>query len=99
MVNLFIELGWKYDKNSGIFTFKDKGRNVTVVLETAADPEKIYRNVSENMHFICTSDRIKNMVTQQAAKYVYKNGGMPVYFIGKIKNFEKKGFERIEFES
>jgi predicted transcriptional regulator len=99
LVNLFIDMGWKYDKNSGSFTFREKGRNVTVILETTADPEKIYRDVSGNMHFICASERIKNMVSQQAAKYVYKNGGMPVYFIGLMENFEKKGFGRIEFES
>jgi len=99
LVNLFIDMGWKYQKEESTFTFKDKGRNIKVVLEMAADPEKIYQDVSEHMHFICASDRIKNMVTQQAAKHVYKNGGMPVYFIGLIENFEKKGFERIEFES
>jgi len=99
LVNLFIDMGWKYHENDSKFTFKDKGRNVTVVIETGADPEKIYKDVSEHMHFICTSERIKNMAAQQAAKYVYKNGGMPVYFIGLMDKFEKKGFERIEFES
>ena len=99
LVNLFIEMGWKYEKDSGVFTFKEKGRNISVILEMTADPEKIYRNVSENMHFICGSERVKNIVIQQAAKYVYKNGGSPAYFIGLAKDFEKKGFERIEFES
>ena len=99
LVDLFIEMGWKHNPEDGTFVFKEKGRNVTVVLETAADPEKIYLNVSENMHFICGSERIKNMVAQQAAKYVYRNGGNPVYFIGLVENFEKRGFERIEFET
>ncbi len=99
LVELFIDLGWKYDGENGTFEFKEKGRNVTVVLETAANPEKIYEDVAKNMHFICGSERTKNMVTQQAAKYVYRNGGTPVYFIGMVEDFEKKGFERIDFES
>jgi DNA-binding MarR family transcriptional regulator len=99
LVDLFIGLGWKHNPKSNTFTFKEKGRNVTVVLETGADPERIYRNVAENMHFICGSERVKNMVAQQAAKYVYRNGGNPVYFIGLVENFEKRGFERIEFET
>lgn len=99
LVDLFIGMGWKHDQEKDLFTFKEKGRNVTVVLETAANPEKIYENVSRNIHFICGSERIKNMVSQQAAKHVYRNGGNPVYFVGLVENFEKKGFERIEFES
>jgi predicted transcriptional regulator len=99
LVNLFVYMGWTHQKEEGAFTFKDKGKTIKVMLETSADPEKIYRDVTENMHFVCVSERIRNMVAQQAAKYVYKNGGMPVYFVGLVEDFEKKGFERIEFES
>ena len=92
-------MGWKYEPATGTFAFKEKGRNISVVLEQAANPEKIYEDVAKNMHFICGSERVKNMVAQQAAKYVYRNGGSPVYFVALVEDFEKKGFERIEFES
>jgi hypothetical protein len=95
--DMFAAAGWKHDRNGFELTIHADDRDMMVMLVDAPDKAKIFSDLSRTRYFVCANDRLKNVVSQQAAKYARFAKTGYVLFISTTKTFEEKGeFEKIE---
>ena len=96
--DMFQMAGWKHERNGFELSVEAEGKSMVIMLVDAPDKVKILSDLARTRYFICANDRLKNIVSQQAAKYARHTKNGYVLFIGTTKAFEEKGeFERIEF--
>jgi len=100
IADTFSACGWKFDETESKFTFEENGKVVNIKVQTDSDRKAIYDAIArDTRHFICGSERIKNMVVQEGARFAFKSGKPFVLFASTSKEFDQKGsFERVEFE-
>lgn len=83
--------------------FNLSGRKRIVCMEAAASRGKIFKDIEDSamggeMHFVCSSGKVKNMVLQQAANYSHSHRGANlVVFIAVLNELQGKGFKKVEF--
>jgi hypothetical protein len=104
LINHFTLKRWRIlEDNTDQLVFDVEGRKVFVNLETRLDDEKIkerIRNLPEggSLHFVCTSDRVKNFVIQRIAKYSCDHEKGITTFIATMDEMrEGKDLKKIEF--
>jgi len=97
---LFEAAGWKYRKEGDLIVLSSDGKETKILLADSLDYNIVFERMSDPQirHVLCASDRVKNVVIQQAARLSKKKGKSLVIFAATIREFEEKGeFERIEF--
>jgi len=98
IVNTFNEVGWECHGEENRLHLKNDGKELMIMLEEDSNKQRIFQDVGESNHFICSNDRIKNAVLQQAAKFSKERSKKLVIFISTLDKFEKKGsFDKVEF--
>jgi hypothetical protein len=98
--------GWApSEKGIDRIAFEDNGKRRVVKIEAAADREKIYKDVEESaidgeLYFVCGSERVRNAVMQQAAKFNYNHRGMNmVIFTATLDELKEGRFRKVEFSA
>jgi hypothetical protein len=100
VTRLFQAAGWESRKEGDILILSGGGKETMIYLADSLDYDLIYEQLTDPQvrHCLCASDRIKNMVIQQAARMSKKKNKQLVLFAATVPEFEEKGeFERIEF--
>jgi DNA-binding MarR family transcriptional regulator len=105
LINHFTLKRWIFiGDNPGQLIFENEGNRLFVNMETDTDNERI-KKVLENLagksdlYFVCGSERIKNNIIQQTAKYsLARKINLPI-FVASINDLkDSKDFRRIEFQ-
>ncbi|HLC39375.1 MAG TPA: DUF87 domain-containing protein [archaeon] len=97
----------RQDENGRVVVSKDE-REQTIIFATTSSSGKLYNAIKEGisqtgneLYFVCASDRIKNALMQQAAKYSFQNPGTNFTIFAstleKMEKGDKAGFEKVEF--
>jgi DNA helicase HerA-like ATPase/DNA-binding MarR family transcriptional regulator len=78
------------------------GNEFEVNLVTQALPGKIYekiKNSKKELYFVCSSEKIKNCVIQQAAKYSFEHKGIDLtLYVASIEELKNgKNWKKVEF--
>lgn len=97
---LFQAAGWESRKDHDLLILSGGDKETRILLADSLDYDLIYGRLSDPQirHCLCATDRVKNMVIQQAARLSKKKNKPLVLFASTIAEFEEKGeFERIEF--
>jgi hypothetical protein len=97
---LFQAAGWESRKEGDLLILSGADKETKILLADNLDYDLIYQRLSDPQvrHSLCATDRVKNMVIQQAARLSKKKNKSLVLFASTISEFEEKGeFERIEF--
>ncbi|MFH1978530.1 MAG: DUF87 domain-containing protein [Candidatus Aenigmatarchaeota archaeon] len=98
IMQTFNEVGWKSEQEGNRIYLQNDGKELTIMVEDTDDRELIYQDLKQSNHFICASDRIKNMVIQQAARICKEDKKKVIIFVSTLDKFEENGsFEKVEF--
>jgi len=100
VTRLFEAAGWQSRKEGDLLTLSGGEKETVILLTDSLDYDAIYERLSDPniRHLLCASDRIRNMVIQQAARLSKKKNKPITVFTATVPEFEEKGeFERIEF--
>jgi DNA helicase HerA-like ATPase/DNA-binding MarR family transcriptional regulator len=105
LINYFTLKRWRFvEENSGQVIFDNQGNKLFVNVEVGMDEERI-KNKLENLigksdlYFVCSSERIKNNVIQQSAKYSHDHKTSLTIFVASINDLKNsKYFRRIDFQ-
>lgn len=100
ITRLFEAAGWENRKEDDILVLSGEGKETRILLADNLDYDLIFERLSDPQlrHCLCASDRVQNMVIQQAARMSKKKGKTLVLFVATTTKFEEKGeFERVEF--
>jgi len=98
IVETFNEVGWKSEAEGNKLFLHNEDKELLIMLEDDMDRKRIYEDIKQSNHFICSNDKIRNIVLQQSAKYAKTAGKKVVVFIATLKKFEDKGtFDKVEF--
>jgi len=97
VIDMFASVGWKHSLEGNKLIIDNDGKRFVIAIEGQLNRAGIYEDVKECRYFLCGSERIKNVVIQQASRYAGEVS-RHVIFISTIERFEEKGeFEKIEF--
>lgn len=98
IIERFTLSGWAFNKEENSLVFQDENaRQTKVRLETTQDREKILRDLDDSYYFICSSERIRNLVIQQSSRLSYERGKPMILFLSTIEKFDHSGsFDRID---
>jgi hypothetical protein len=100
ITRLFEAAGWESRKEDDVLVLSGEGKDTRILLADSLDYDLIFERLSDLQirHVLCASDRIQNMVIQQAARLSKKKAKPLVLFVATVPRFEEKGeFERVEF--
>jgi len=98
IIQTFKEVGWEPDREGNMLFLRNEGKETVIMLEEDDNRKRIYQDLQQGNHFLCNSDRIRNVILQQAAKYSKDTGKKLVMFISTMKKFEENGnFDKVEF--
>ncbi len=101
--NVFTLNGYKIvGKNQEKIEIEKDGIKFVVELVTEGIPGKIYekiKNSKKELYFICSSEKIKSCVIQQAAKYSFEHKGIDLtLYIASVEELKtNKSWKKIEF--
>lgn len=88
--------GW-VQRGDGKFIFNQEGKPPMEIMTLAWADRRGLENTSCS-HFICASEKLRNLAVQYAAYRVWKTGKEGPVFVSTAKRFAEKGkFERVEF--
>jgi len=96
---LFQAAGWESKKEGDVMVLSGGDKETQIFLADSLDYDLIYERLSDPQirHCLCASDRIRNMVIQQAARLSKKKAKPIVLFVSTVAEFEEKGeFDRVE---
>jgi DNA-binding MarR family transcriptional regulator len=105
LINQFTLKHWTFiGENPGQLIFQNQENRLFVNIENEIDNERI-KKILENLagksdlYFVCSSEKIKNNIIQQAAKYSLAHKIYLPVFIASINDLKDgKDFKRIEFQ-
>jgi virulence-associated protein VapD len=104
IVNVLTLKGWSIvEKQDGYLIFEEKGMKRMVNIKTVMDKKEIFKNIEKcvvdgEIYFVCSTEKIKNAVIQQAAKYTFEHRGMNVMvFVATLEELMDKNFKKVEF--
>lgn len=100
ITRLFEAAGWESRKEDDILILSGEGKETRILLADSLDYDRIFERLSDPQirHLLCASERVQNMVIQQAARMSKKKAKSLVLFVATAARFEEKGeFERVEF--
>jgi len=106
LINYFALKRWRFvEENSNQVIFDNGGNKLFANVEVGMDDERIKKNLENlagksDLYFVCSSEKIKNYIIQQAAKYSLAHKiNLPI-FVASINDLkDSKDFRRIEFQS
>jgi hypothetical protein len=94
MLETFKLGGWKASLEAGVMTIEKNKKRLNIVIQKTNDREEIAKRLKRYSYFICSTEEVKNIVIQEAAK-----AEKPIIFIATDKEFEEEGkFEKVQFE-
>ena len=88
--------GWKCSVQGDVLAIKKEGRALGLSLKCSTASKDLMK--TGETFFLCSSDRIKNLVIERAARLSAETGNAFTIFISTAKDFEQTGdLEEIEF--
>jgi DNA helicase HerA-like ATPase/DNA-binding MarR family transcriptional regulator len=103
LMDRFILEGWKLTEDRPHqLVFEKKGKKIFINLAFRTSIEEIERTIEKSekneSYFVCTSERIKNLITQRVARHSQDHKIGIILFITTIRELkEGNDFRRIEF--
>lgn len=96
-IDLMASLGWTYQPGEGRFTMGEGEKTEVVAMVLSTDREKIRKDVRTCRYFLCPTEKVRNMVIQEAARRAFDKTKAPVIYVTLLKTFQKNGrFEKVE---
>jgi len=100
VTRLFQAAGWQSSQQDDMLVISGDGKETRIFLADNLDLDRISERLSDPQvrHVLCASERIKNVIIQQAARLSRKKDKPMTVFIATVPEFEERGeFERVEF--
>jgi predicted transcriptional regulator len=89
--------GWRCSVQGSILTIKKAERTLRISLETSLDRKEVLKSIGD-FCFLCSSETVKNLVIQKAAKTSAELSKGITIFASTVQEFEDTGeLEQIEF--
>jgi DNA-binding MarR family transcriptional regulator len=98
IVSALEEAGWVFDRKGNRLVFEGGNKRLVVMIEDSQDRKKMAGDLEKTMYFICLSDRIRNVLLQEAARLSYQSGPLTIHIASPEKFSRKAEFDRIDFK-
>ncbi|MDI6826260.1 MAG: DUF87 domain-containing protein [Candidatus Aenigmarchaeota archaeon] len=105
LINYFTLKRWRFvEDNSFQLIFENEGNKLFANIEVELNNERIKKELENlagklDLYFVCGSERIKNHIIQQAAKYSLVHRINFLIFVADVNDLKDgKDFKRIEFQ-